>query len=192
MPGLTPPTFDQRLIALPDHGQLTLCTLSTPARLPEGLVGQLDEATRARLDTTRNERRRVEIATSRWLLAESGVGGMVWHSLSHSASHIAVAGSDDVDIGVDVENRLPRNREAVADWLDWPDDSPDRQLQAWTPWEAWRKLERGSVLDTPDDTYREVLRNLEGIQHQVTPIAGAWWFSMDLDGAWVSLSMRRP
>ncbi len=152
------------------------------------LESALDARDLARANAFRRKRRREEFVVSRWLLTRLQVHGPT--SLSHCDHWIAAAATPWKAIGVDVESRLPRQREAVAERLGWQDLAPERHLQAWTLWEAWRKLENGSVLDSPDLPYALVLREAEGLFGAPRNVAGAWWFSLALDGAVLSGVVR--
>jgi len=78
----------------------------------------------------------------------------------------------------------------VVERLGWQALEPSQYLQAWTVWEAWRKLEGGSVLDDPDLGYELVLRAAPALLEQPTEVAGVTWRSLPLDGAVLTLAVR--
>lgn len=135
-----------------------------------------------------SESRRREFIASRWLMTRLQVQGPT--SISHCRRWFAAAGTPWARIGVDVECRLPRRLDAVVERLGWEDVPPERRLQAWTLWEAWRKLEGGSVLDEPDVPYAFVLRAADTLFEAPREVAGAWWFSRDLGNAVLSVAVR--
>lgn len=149
----------------------------------------LDARDRQRADGFSNPERRTEYIASRWLLGRLQVQGP--SSLSHCRRWLAAAATPWAAIGVDVECRLPRAVDEVAERLGWEDVPNARYLQAWTLWEAWRKLERGSVLDAPDLPYALALRESERFFDGPSEVSGAWWFSRDLGDAVLSVVVRR-
>lgn len=155
---------------------------------PATLLDSLNPRDRDRAASLQSPARYAEYVSSRWLLQQLPTSGPV--SISHCHRWIAVAGSDGCALGLDVESRLPRHLSEVAARLGWGDQQPFRYLQAWTLWEAWRKLAGGSVLDEPDAVYAEVLAAAPGLFAGPQRLASAVWWSLELEGACLSLALR--
>lgn len=154
----------------------------------EDLLPALDDADRERAGRFQSPGRRTEFVIARWLLKRLAPTGAA--SISHCRRWIAVAEAPGRRIGLDVESRLPRNLDAVGERLGWADLAAGQRLQAWTLWEAWRKLEGGSVLDPPDPVYAEVLTRADDLFAAPQVVGGATWFSRVLDGAVLSIAAR--
>jgi len=165
-----------------------LAILPARAHDPEPLLDTLDDRERHRAEGFTSPDRRTEYITSRWLLRQLQVQGP--SSLSHCHRWLAAVATPGSGVGLDVESRLPRHREAVAERLGWGELAPLEALQAWTLWEAWRKLERGSVLDEPDLNYALVLREAPHLFDGPRTIAGDHWWSLSLEGAVLSGVVR--
>jgi hypothetical protein len=143
---------------------------------------------RRTFETFRRPERAEEYALSRWLLARLGAGRDAMRSISHCDTHVAVAVGHGVPVGIDIEDRLPRTLDAVGARLGWPEGAD--ALQCWTLWEAWRKLDGGSVLDAPDAVYHAALRRGPAIARRVTRAAGVRWRTLALGE--VRLSIAAP
>lgn len=145
---------------------------------------------RRKLDAIKRESRAEEYAVSRWLLWRLRAFEAPFHAISHCPSHIAVAVSSHGALGLDIESRRPRREAEVAARLQWPPDHAIHGLQYWTLWEAWRKLEGGSVLDEPDPAYQRILGRAAEVRFATCEVAGGHWGSWDRGGAWLSLAVR--
>jgi hypothetical protein len=150
---------------------------------PATLLGSLNPRDRDRAASLLSPARYAEYVTSRWLLQQLPTSGPVT---------IAVAGSDNCALGLDVESRLPRHLAEVAERLGWGEREPPGYLQAWTLWEAWRKLAGGSVLDAPDLVYAEVLAAAPGLFAAPQRLSTGVWWSLALAGGCLSLAVRTP
>jgi hypothetical protein len=155
---------------------------------PEDVFHVLNAADQRRAAAFRSPERRAEFITSRWLIARLAPTGPT--SISHCRRWVAVAETPGQSIGLDVECRLPRKLDAVGERLGWHVLGEEALLQGWTLWEAWRKLDGGSVLDPPDATYAEVLRVATGLYAEPRVIAGVTWFSRALGDAVLSIAVR--
>lgn len=192
----TPATPDARWrLETPGAADRRLATIAL-ARSAEGLAeaceGELEADDRARARRFHSESRRREYIVSRWLLVQAGAAAEAAsvQSLSHCRRWLAAAVSDRGRLGVDVECRLPRHLDAVVERLGWEQVAAEGRLQAWTLWEAWRKLEGGSVLDAPDATYARALTQAAACFDAPVEVDGTWWWSLALDGAVLSLAAR--
>ena len=155
---------------------------------PDELLGLLGDADRNRLQGLTRAERREEFVISRALRDELLSQSFTHCSISHCDAWIAVAGAH-APIGFDVETRLPRHVEAVSERLGWPSQQAEERLQAWTLWEASRKLIGGSVLDRPDRRYRAVLRMAPSLYANPQRIEGAVWWSLSLDPGIASVAL---
>lgn len=154
----------------------------------EPLITTLCDAEQRRSAQFKSPHRRHEYIVSRWLIHQLEDLGPV--SISHCRRWIAVAATPGAGIGLDVESRLPRHLEQVAERLGWKAIDTDHGLQAWTLWEAWRKLEGGSVLDEPDDVYHGALADSAAIMEDGAEIDGIAFRSLALDGGCLSVAVR--
>ena len=154
----------------------------------EPMLSTLCEAEQRRSAQFKSPHRRHEYIASRWLVHQFDDVGPV--SISHCRRWIVVGATRGAAIGVDVESRLPRHVEEVAARLHWGDLEDGQQLQAWTLWEAWRKLEGGSVLDEPDPVYRHALAASAHILAGGSEIDGVQFRSLALPGGCLSLAVR--
>ncbi|MEE4172946.1 MAG: hypothetical protein V2I57_01685 [Xanthomonadales bacterium] len=154
----------------------------------EPLLATLCEAEQRRSAHFKSPHRRHEFIVSRWLVHQLDDVGPV--SISHCRRWIAVAATPGAGIGIDVESRLPRHLDQVSARLEWNGMADDRCLQAWTLWEAWRKLEGGSVLDEPDDVYRGALAASAAILLDGSEIDGISFRSLTLEGGCLSVAVR--
>ncbi len=194
MKTVLPPEVDAREAARIETVREGDRTVARVAFVPTGavgagdLLGDLDAAERKRAARFQSHARRDEFIVSRWLLAQLAPAGPT--SIAHCRRWIAVAETPGQRIGLDVESRLPRHLEAVGERLGWDALDDSEWLQAWTLWEAWRKLEGGSVLDAPDAVYAEVLRAASDLFTAPRVIAGVTWFSRALDGGVLSVAVR--
>jgi hypothetical protein len=152
------------------------------------LVSTLCEAEQRRSAQFKSAHRRHEYIVSRWLIHQLDDIGP--YSISHCRRWIAVAATPGAGIGVDVESRLPRHLEQVAERLEWSGMENEQCLQAWTLWEAWRKLEGGSVLDEPDAVYRGALADRAAILDAGSEVDGISFRSLPLEGGCLSIAMR--
>jgi hypothetical protein len=191
---VTPPDTDARVAARIETVREGGRTVARVAFVPTGavragdLLDDLDAAERQRAERFQSHARRDEFIVSRWLLAHLAPTGPT--SIAHCRRWVAVAETPGQRIGLDVESRLPRHLDAVGERLGWGALGDSEWLQAWTLWEAWRKLEGGSVLDAPDAVYAEVLRVASDLYTAPRIIAGATWFSRALDGGVLSIAVR--
>ncbi len=154
----------------------------------EPLLSTLCEAEQRRSAHFKSPHRRNEYIASRWLIHQLDDLGPV--SISHCRRWIAVAATPGAGIGIDVESRLPRHLEQVAERLGWNGIGEDQCLQAWTLWEAWRKLEGGSVLDEPDAVYQGALADRTAIMDSGSDVDGIAFRSLALDGGCLSIAVR--
>jgi hypothetical protein len=154
----------------------------------EPLLATLGEAEQRRSAHFKSPHRRHEYIVSRWLIHQLEDLGPV--SISHCRRWIAVAATPDSGIGLDVESRLPRHLDQVAERLGWNGIGADQCLQAWTLWEAWRKLEGGSVLDEPDAVYRGALADRTAIMEDSIEINGIAFRSLALEGGCLSVAVK--
>jgi phosphopantetheinyl transferase len=152
------------------------------------LLAKLGEAEQRRSAQFKSPHRRHEYIVSRWLIHQLEDLGPI--SISHCRRWIAVAATPGAGIGLDVESRLPRHLEQVAERLGWKGIGADQSLQAWTLWEAWRKLEGGSVLDEPDDVYHDALADRTAIMERGAEIGGIAFHSLALDGGCLSVAVK--
>jgi hypothetical protein len=155
---------------------------------PLPLIDSLDPRDQVRAASLRNPARLAEFVTARWLRLQLQLQGPT--SISHCRKWLLAAGTTGTALGADVESRLPRRLPEVVERLGWQDLDPDAYLQAWTLWEAWRKLAGGSVLDEPDLVYVMALRKAATMLVEPCEVAGVIWSSVPLDGACLSLAMR--
>lgn len=153
------------------------------------LFATLSPAEQRRAERFTSPHRRDEYILSRWLIHELNEVGPL--SISHCRRWIAVAATSGTGIGLDVESRLPRHLEQVAERLGWQNLGDAQSLQAWTLWEAWRKLEGGSVLDEPDAVYRGALEDRAAILDAGSEVDGVTFRSLALDGGCISIAVRQ-
>lgn len=191
-------------MALGAHGHARILLIPVGKLDPNSLMECLTPRERERAASLQSPARFAEYVTSRWLLrqlpeANSGTGirpgpqaglepGPI--TISHCRRWIAVAGSDTGTLGLDVESRLPRHVTEVATRLGWDNLRQDQYLQAWSLWEAWRKLAGGSVLDEPDAVYASVLAAAASLLDAPQQLENATWWSLQLEGACLSLAWR--
>jgi phosphopantetheinyl transferase len=154
----------------------------------EPLLATLGEAEQRRSAHFKSPHRRHEYIVSRWLIHQLEDLGPV--SISHCRRWIAVAATPGAGIGLDVESRLPRHLDQVAERLGWNGIDADQYLQAWTLWEAWRKLEGGSVLDEPDAVYHGALADRTVIMEDGAEIDGTAFRSLPLAGGCLSVAVK--
>ncbi len=194
MKAVSPPDAEARGAARIETVREGDRTVARMAFVPTGavragdLLDDLGAAEWQRAARFQSHARRDEFIISRWLLAQLAPAGPT--SIAHCRRWIAVAETPGQRIGLDVESRLPRQLDAVGERLGWDVLGDSEWLQAWTLWEAWRKLEGGSVLDAPDPVYAEVLRAATDLYTAPRVIAGVTWFSRALDGGVLSIAVR--
>lgn len=187
------------------HGDLALAgmLIAPRASLPvDDLIKELPPGQRTQALGYDNRKRFEEYVGTRWLLsrwrrqrAEQGFDEAAWplHAISHCRSHLAVALGGGRRMAIDIESRSPRRLDAVSRHLGWPGqicDDRASQLQAWTLWEAWRKLEGGSVLDPPDRTYARLLAAAPELVRRPQHIDGCIWACGHVDVAAFSLAVE--
>lgn len=177
-------------VALGREKQACVLLLPVGKLRPEPLLESLTARDRDRAASLQSSARYTEFVTSRWLLQQlpRSTHGPV--TISHCRRWIAVAGSASGALGLDVESRLPRQLPEVVERLCWENLAPDQYLQAWTLWEAWRKLAGGSVLDEPDAVYADVLAAAASLFEGPQLLQDITWWSMKLEGGCVSLASR--
>lgn len=191
-------------ITLGDHGQAHLVLVPVGKLDPSLLTGSLTPREQSRAASLQSPARFAEYVTSRWLLRQlpdscSGQGmrpttesdfvpGPL--TISHCRRWIAAACSVCGTLGLDVESRLPRQLPEVVQRLGWGALDTTGYLQAWSLWEAWRKLAGGSVLDEPDAVYAAVLASAGSLFEAPQQIADITWWSLQLEGACLSLAWR--
>lgn len=184
--------LNSELLALEGGTSVRLLLAPVGKLNPDKLLATLPVRDRERATSLRNPARYAEYVISRWMIQqlsrpESDSGSV---SISHCRRWIAVAGSDQGDLGLDVESRLPRQLPAVIDRLGWGALAPEQYQQAWTLWEAWRKLAGGSVLDEPDDIYAGTLVFADSLFEAPRSFNGITWWSKQLKGGCLSLAWR--
>ncbi len=182
--------LNEETVSLGGGKQVCVLLLPVGKLKPESLLGSLTVHDRDRAASLQSPARYAEYVTSRWLLQQlpRSTPGAV--TISHCRRWIAVAGSDSGALGLDVECRLPRQLPEVVERLCWENLEPGQYLQAWTLWEAWRKLAGGSVLDEPDAVYANVLAAAASLFESSQRLQGITWWSKKLEGACLSLAWR--
>lgn len=171
-----------------DRGRAEVLAVRVGQHNVEPLLATLGEAEQRRSAQFKSPHRRDEYIVSRWLIHQLEDLGPV--SISHCRRWIAVAATPGAGIGLDVESRLPRHLEQVAERLGWSGIGEDQCLQAWTLWEAWRKLEGGSVLDEPDTVYQGALADRSVIMEKGAEIEGIAFRSLVLEGGCLSVAVK--
>ncbi len=184
------PVPREEVLVFGEQALARLALLPVDAADPDQLLARIGARERNRAGTLKSAQRYREYVLSRWLLARFEGPPPDRRSISHCHRWIAVGRAEQGRIGLDVESRRPRALAAVAERLGWGERSPRAQIQAWTLWEAWRKLEGGSVLDAPDATYGAALAIADGLFEAPREVAGVTWWSLDLGDAVLSLAHR--